>query len=306
MTAPFRLTLEAPVKGQDQFFVWSLLILPLLGEIAYIFDAWYFYAHISHVHSYQGLLSTIMIVFTYLRYAAPIESRTMLAAYYILLSTFHQIGNVANILVNIEFEDKFNVGIYFGWIVLELCMTAALIYYRSYRSCRPTFHLECKNLFSFISRLEVILALFIPFFVHNMSTSLTKHSIAFFLLFDFFSEYYSRFQGVWIKTFLYTFVITVTVCVASEWIYTVEKKHCYEIVSASFELLSAFLCDSLIIFQFIPYHFRPTTIADIARQGIIFQKAKHSICEPIQIAAEPIETKDKLNTSDECIFEIRL
>jgi hypothetical protein len=65
-------------------------------------------------------------------------------------------------------------------------MTGCLIYYRVVKGCQPNFRLETKHLFTFISRLEVILAIYIPFFLNNQSVTLTKHSTAYFLLFDFF------------------------------------------------------------------------------------------------------------------------
>jgi len=79
----FRLTLKAPREGQDNFFLWSMVILPIVAEGAYIFDAYYNLSALTH-HPYAGLFSTVLVVFTYLRYAAPIESTKMLALYYII------------------------------------------------------------------------------------------------------------------------------------------------------------------------------------------------------------------------------
>ena len=255
-----RLTLKGPKTGQDNFFLWSMIILPIIAEGAYIYDAYYYLANFSLIHRYQGLLSTILVVFTYLRYCAPIESSKMLGIYYILLCILNEAGTIGYIIIYIQHSDTFNIVIYFGWAILELIMTCSLIYYRVVKGCHPSFHVESKHLFHFISRLEVILAIFIPFFINNTTITLTKHSIAFFLLFDFFSDSYSRFQGFWIKSVLYLFVCTVTVCVVSEWAFAYDQVHNYEIVSSTFEFISGCLCDTLIILQFIPYHLTPLGI----------------------------------------------
>ena len=287
MPVRYRLTLKAPRVGQDNFFLWSMVILPIIAEGSYIFDAWYFLSHYSVKHSYQGLVSTILVVFAYLRYCVPIESPKILTIYYVALCILNEVGTIGYIIVYVRYGGTFDVVIYVGWAVLELVMTAALIYYRAHRRSHPTFHVESKHLFSFISRLEIILAIFIPFFVANVSITLTKHSIAFFLLFDFFSDSYARFQGVWIKLILYLFVCTVTVCVASEWVFSNEHQHKYELVSSIFELISACLCNLLIILQFVPYHLRPIGIAQIAREGMVFQQSHVLEVPEIEVVPEP-------------------
>ena len=288
MPMHFRLTLKAPSTGQDNFFLWSMVILPIVAEGAYIFDAYFFFTHYSGEHDYQGLLSTILIVFSYLRYCAPIESRRILAFYYIVLCLLNLAGTAGYLLVYIIHHDTFNIVIYFGWAVLEITVTIMLIHYRVFRRRHPSFHVESKHFFHFISRLEMLLAIFIPFFLNNISITLTKHSIAFFLLFDFFSDSYSRFQGFWIKAVLYLFVCTVTVCVASEWVFKNDHLHVYEIVSSVFELVSGCLCDILIIFQFIPYHLTSLDIAHIAREGYLLKQTVGPELQSIEIqSAEP-------------------
>ena len=54
-------------EGQDHFFLWSMIILPIIAQGAYIFDAFYYLAHHTETNAYEGLLSTILIVFAYLR-----------------------------------------------------------------------------------------------------------------------------------------------------------------------------------------------------------------------------------------------
>jgi hypothetical protein len=280
-----------------------MVILPVLAEGAYIFDAYYYASDDGIIHRYQGLLSTILVVFTYLRYCAPIESRKMLGIYYVFLCILNEIGTIGYITTYAEHKDVFDIVIYVGWGLLELVMTCLLLYYRVYEGCHPNFHVESKHLFHFISRLEVILAIFIPFFANNLSVTLTKHSIAFFLLFDFFSDSYSRFHGVWIKSVLYVFVCTVTVSVASEWLFSREEIHSIEIISSVFELLSGCLCNTLIIFQFIPYHLTPIGISKMAREGLIFRQGLEAELKTISIIAQP---QLERQFSQDTIIEISL
>jgi hypothetical protein len=251
-----------------------MVILPILADAAYIYDAYYLLSGTTIRH-YEGLSSTILIVFTYMRYCAPIESRRMLGAYYVLLCVLYEVGTVGYLISYIQHNETYDTIVYFGWGILEIVMTGCLIYYRVVKGCQPNFPLESKHLFAFITRLEIILAIFIPFFLNNQSITLTKHSIAFFLLFEFFAESYHRFHGLWIKVTLYLFVCTVTVCVACEWIFETSHVEIQEVISSVFEFISGCLCDMIIIFQFIPYHFKPEIIMDIARTAFVLrQKAE--------------------------------
>ncbi|CAF1462883.1 unnamed protein product [Adineta steineri] len=290
----FRLPLRAPKEGQDSFFLWSMVILPIVADGSYIFDAYYYLFHDAHIHRYQGLISTILVVFTYLRYCVPIASHRILASYYILLCLLTETGTIGYLIVYCKKQNYIDIMIYSGWAVLELITTCFLIYYRVYRHCQPNFHVESKHLFHFISRLEIILAIFIPFFISNTSPVLTKHSIAFFLLFEFFSDSYCRFQGFWIKSNLYIFVCAVTVCVATEWIYANEHKEIYEILSSVFELISAVLCNTLIILQFSPYHFKPLSLSKIARKRRRIQQTNDKETR-IEMGSDTEPEDEKLN-----------
>ena len=169
-------------------------------------------------------------------------------------------------------RDWFFVVVYICWGLIEICFTVMLVYCRVIWKQQINFVVENRHLFHFMSRLETILAIFIPFFTSRSFITLTKDSIAFFLLFDFFSGSYVRFRGMWIKSALYLFVATVTVAVSAEWLYFAQKAHYYEQISAVSELISACLCDTLIILQFFPYHFPPMHISRIAREGFLFQQ----------------------------------
>ena len=267
-----RLADKLPEKEQDHFFLWSMVILPIVAQGAYIFDAFFFLTHQNHDNAYEGLVSTILIVFAYLRYCSPIKNRIALFIYYIFLCILSQVGTIGYVLTFIWKKDNFSIIVYCFRGFIEVIMTIMLIYCRIVMRYEINFIVENKHLFHFMSRLEIILAIFIPIFISKNFTTITRDSIAFFLLFDFFSASYARFQGVWIKSTLYLFVATVTTAVATEWVYIVQKKHCYEQIAVISELISAVLCNLLIILQFFPYHFTPIHITKIARDGFLFQQ----------------------------------
>jgi hypothetical protein len=150
--------------------------------------------------------------------------------------------------------------LYSLWVTIDSIYCVCLIYCRvfsKHHNLHVHIPLEQEHLFHFISRLEIILAIFIPVFFDTHLITLTRDNIAFFILFDFFAESYKRFHGVTIRVTLYIFVITVTASVATEWIYIVNRKKQYEIASLICELVAACLCYILIVMQFFPANFIP-------------------------------------------------
>ena len=298
MVSLLRLTSKRSEEGQDRFFLWSMVILPVFAQAAYIFDAFYFMAHHDHNNAYEGLLSTIFIVFAYLRYCAPIESRVALFIYYLFLCLLSIAGNVGYMMAFILRKDPFFIIVYICWGVIEVLITAMLIYCRVICQYQINFIVENKHLFHFMSRLEIILAIFIPFFTSENFLTVTRDSIAFFLLFDFFSESYQRFRGVWIKSTLYLFVTAVTIAVAAEWLYFAQKRHVYEQIAAVTELISACLCGLLIVLQFFPYHFTPLNITKIAREVFNCQQRLSTVLADesstpqvaVQEAVQPVDS----------------
>jgi hypothetical protein len=156
--------------------------------------------------------------------------------------------------------------IFVGWMIWDILFTLALLYCRVYRQLDHHIEVENKHIFHFISRLEVILAIFIPIFINREYSTITKDNIAFFLLFDFFSEKYERFNGIWIKSCLYLFVATVTASVASEWLYFVSKQHTFEYVTDIAELAAAGFCYIFTIMQFFEFHFKQSSPLNIPEQ----------------------------------------
>ncbi len=254
--------------NQDRFFLWGMVLLPIFSLCAYVFDAFYYYytSRDTSPPIYEGLFSTILIVFSYLQYCAPIESKRLRVAYHLLLWALSEIGHVGYLLSYIHSKNLFCVMIFVGWMIWDILFTLALLYCRVYRQLDHHIEVENKHIFHFISRLEVILAIFIPIFINREYSTITKDNIAFFLLFDFFSEKYERFNGIWIKSCLYLFVATVTASVASEWLYFVSKQHTFEYVTDIAELAAAGFCYIFTIMQFFEFHFKQSSPLNIPEQ----------------------------------------
>ncbi|CAF3812704.1 unnamed protein product [Rotaria sp. Silwood1] len=264
--------------GRDRFFLYAMIIVPFISSGCYVFDAWHHYVYHPDSRNYEGLMSTIVIVFIYLQYCAPIQSRRLLAIYHILLWIITEIANLGYLIFYIQKGETFRIIIYFAFLILQIYLTIGLLYCRVLNNFESNIVVENKHVFHFMSRLEVILTIYIPAYWKVKYTSLTRHTIAYFLLFDFFADSYHRFQGVWIKSALYLFVTTVTVAVATEWIYLNHEDPIYKTISLIAEVISAFLCNTIIILQFFPFHFKTQHIQHIAREAlIVFRKQQDAI-----------------------------
>ena len=245
-------------RADDTFFVIATVVLPFLAEGAYLFDVFYYHTHVDSSTGYEGLLSTILCVFIYLQYSAPLRSRYIRFLYHLILWMLSEVGTIAHVVYYAKKHDKFHVILYVLWAVLDSVYFVCLVYCRvfsKHHGLRVHMPLEQEHLFHFISRLEVILAIFIPVFFDTRLVTLTRDNIAFYILFDFFAESYHRFSGVTIRATLYVFVIAVTASVATEWIHIANHKVRFEIASLVCELVAACLCYALIVMQFFPGNF---------------------------------------------------
>lgn len=245
-------------RADDRFFVFAIVVLPFLAEAAYLFDVFYYHTHSSSSTGYEGLLSTILSVFIYLQYSAPLRSRYVRFAYHFILWILSEVGTIGHVVYYARKHDTFHVVLYAIWAVIDSIYFICLIYCRvfsKHHGLRVHMPLEQEHLFHFISRLEVILAIFIPVFFDTRLITLTRDNIAFYILFDFFAESYHRFYGVTIRATLYLFVVAVTASVATEWIHIANHKIGFEIASLICELVAACLCYALIVMQFFPRNF---------------------------------------------------
>jgi hypothetical protein len=244
--------------ADDGFFVIATVLLPIMAQGAYIFDVFYYHYYGLSSSGYEGLLSTIFSVFAYLQYCVPIRSRFIRFVYHLFLWILAEIGTLGHLISYSKKDDKLHLILYSVWGIIDSIYFGCLIYCRVFskdNQLRVHMAIEQRHLFHFISRLEIILAIFIPIFFDIRLITLTKDNIAFYILFDFFAEYYHRFRGVKIKAVLYLFVVTVTASVATEWIHIAKREQKYEIASLICEITAACLCYSLIVMQFFPKYF---------------------------------------------------
>ena len=276
--------LHEPEDGQDRFYLYAMIVLPFLSIGAYLFDAWYHYTSHSEGRTYEGLLSTIVIVFSHLQYCAPIQSRKARAVYHSSLCILGLVGTLGYLLHYAHEKEVFQVVFYGLMMVIDVIYTIGLLYCRVKHDYESHIVVENKHIFSFVSRLEVILTIYIPIYMNVEYTSLTRNVISYFLLFDFFSDSYASFQGIWIKGALYLFATTTTVSIAAEWFYFNHHKAIYEEVSLAAELAATVLCDAIIIIQFFPFHFKTRFVQNIARQALLLRQNTEPTSTPLSIA----------------------
>lgn len=251
-------SLTAKDRADDLFFVIATVTLPFLAQGAYLFDVFYYHTHNTSNSGYEGLLSSILSVFGYLQYTVPLRSRYLRFVYHLFLWILSEIGTIGHIIYYSKKSDIFQVVLNSMWAIIDSIYSICLLYCRvfsKHRDLHVHMPLEQEHLFHFISRLEVILAIFIPVFFNTNLITLTRDNIAFYILFDFFAESYHRFYGVTIKATLYIFVIIVTTSVATEWIHIANHEKKYEIASLICELVAACFCYALIVMQFFPRYF---------------------------------------------------
>ena len=298
--------LHEPEDGQDRFFLYAMIILPYFSSGAYVFDAWFHYQNPTTERTYEGLLSTIVIVFSFLKYCAPIRSPRALTIYFVLLCIVNEAATLGYLLHYIHEKDVLKIFFYSSLSLIEICFTAGLIHCRVVNGYESHIVVENKHLFYFMSRLEVILTIFIPVYMNVSYTSLTRNVIAYFLLFDFFSDSYSRFQGVWIKGSLYLFATFTTISVATEWFYFNHHRHIYEEISIISELISTIFCDIIIILQFFPFHFKTQYVQNIAREALIFQQTLYASSVQANLAVSQAKNASVYDDSKKQLEEMNI
>ncbi|UJR27715.1 hypothetical protein I4U23_008992 [Adineta vaga] len=245
-------------RADDLFFVLATGILPIIAQGAYIFDVFYYHTYGELSTGYEGLLSSILSVFAYLQYCVPFRSRYVRFFYHLFLWILSEVGTLGHLVSYAKKDDVLHVVLYALWATIDSIYFICLIYCRVFGKSRGLHvHMPIKqeHLFHFISRLEVILAIFIPVFFNTHLITMTRDNIAFYILFDFFAEHYHRFNGIKIKATLYIFVVAVTASVTTEWIHVARHEQRFEIASLICEIVAACLCYSLIVMQFFPSNF---------------------------------------------------
>jgi hypothetical protein len=263
-------------EDDDLFFYYLMLTVPLLALAAYIYDASILLMSNDET---GGLLSSILFIFYFLQYSVTIDSKWLLTAYQFLIWIMVTAGDVLYILYYLRKNNQVQLIRYIGYILLDFVFILALWSCKMMVVCKahdkncwccikvfqslrldPNLRLYItvrqRQFFSFVSRLEAILATLIPIFFSDKIVQTTSANIGFFILFDFFYTSYYKLGSVWIKVCLYLFVATVTGSLAIEWLYYVKLEIVYSQVSSILEFLATCWCCTFIIMQFFPSHFR--------------------------------------------------
>ncbi len=246
--------------------------MPILALVAYIDDASTLFKSNDET---GGLLSSILFIFYFLQYSVTIESKWLLTGYQFLIWIMVTAGDVLYVLYYFRKNNQVQLIRYIGYILLDFVFILALWTCKMAAVCKahnidcgccirvfqslklnPNLQLNIavrqRQFFSFLARLEAILATLIPIFFSDRIVRTTSANIGVFILFDFVYESYYKLGSIWIKTCLYLFVITVTGSVATEWLYYVKLEIIYSQVSSILELSAACWGSLFIIMQFFP------------------------------------------------------
>jgi len=263
-------------EDDDLFFYYVLLTMPLLAVAAYVYDASSLFVSNNET---GGILSSVLFICYFLQYSVTIDSKWLLTAYQFLIWVMVTTGDTLYILYYSRKNNEVQKIRYIGYIMLDFVFSLALwickimavykthnengwrciqVFQSLNRNLNPSLHIKVRQrqFFSFLSRLEAILATLIPIFFSDKIVKTTSVNIGFFILFDFFSQSSYKFGSVWIKACLYLFISTVTASVAIECLYYVKLEIVYSQVSSMLEFLATCWCCMFIVMQFFPSHFR--------------------------------------------------
>ncbi|UJR18268.1 hypothetical protein I4U23_005171 [Adineta vaga] len=240
-------------------FALKMAIFSILALGTYLFDAYFFMINAIKGQDpgrFEGLLSTIVILFFYIQFCIPIRQKILLTIYFLILWILHVVGHIGYLIAFIYLENKYGIIVFGFWILGSTLYMMILIYYRVIRGQYHNIQIRNKHFFHFISQLEIILAIYIPTFGLSEVQTISRSSVAFFLLFDFFTGDYDRFHGLLIKFILHLFVGTVTASVALEFVFISVRLHGYEHASIIADVVSFYLFFLFILLQFHDNNFK--------------------------------------------------
>ncbi|CAF0860644.1 unnamed protein product [Adineta ricciae] len=205
---------------------------------------------------FEGLLSTIVIIFAYIQFCIPIRQKALLTVYFVVLWILHIAGHIGYLIGFIHKENYYGIGVFIAWIIASTLYMSGLIYYRVIRGKFHNVQIRNKHFFHFISQLEIILAIYISIYGISHLETISRSSVAFFLLFDFFTGDYDRFHGLLIKAVLHIFVATVTASVVLEFVSVSVESHGYEYASIIADVVSFYFFIWFIFLQFNRRNFK--------------------------------------------------
>ena len=172
-------------------------LLPLIAVFAFLADGIWSNAaydrHTTEQHNYAGLTSTLLILFYYLQYDVKISSSH--PRLYLIYQSLMLIGMLTGDILFAYYyghhkDDTLLMCVYIGFGIVDSTFIFIVGYLKYYRQYRVSMGISIHNLFHLMSRLEVLLIILIPIFTSYDVTS--SNSIAFFILYEFFSHSYNN------------------------------------------------------------------------------------------------------------------
>jgi hypothetical protein len=172
-------------------------LLPLIAVLAFVGDGiWIISAYdpeSKEQHNYAGLTSTILILFYYLQYDVKISSShpKLYLIYQSLLLACILTGDIlyAYYYGHCD-QNTVLMCIFIAYGLMDSAFVFIIGYLKWYRQYRVSMGLSIHNLFHLMSRLEVLLIVLIPIF--TTYDVISTNSIAFFILYEFFSHSYNN------------------------------------------------------------------------------------------------------------------
>ncbi|CAF1173252.1 unnamed protein product [Adineta steineri] len=237
-----------------------MVFCSLIALGTYIFDAYYFMVHAINETDpgrFEGLISTILIIFVYMQFCIPIRQKSLLTIFFLVLWILHVAGHVGYLIAFIYIGNRYGIVTFALWILGTTIYTIGLIYYRVILGRYHYIQIRNQHFFHFISQLEIILAIYISIYGLSEIKTISRSNVAFFLLFDFFTGDYDRFHGLLIKVVLHIFVACVTASVTLEFIFVSVRLHGYENASYILDVVSAYIFFLFIFLQFHHVNFKP-------------------------------------------------
>ena len=144
-------------------------------------------------HNYAGLTSTILLLFYYLQYDVKISSShpRLYLIYQSLLLMCILTGDILYAYYYGHYKhDIFLMVIFIIYGIIDSTFVFIVGYLKYYRQYRVSMGISIHNLFHLMSRLEVLLIVLIPIFTSY--DVISTNSIAFFILYEFFSHSYNN------------------------------------------------------------------------------------------------------------------
>lgn len=172
-------------------------LLPLISVGAFVGDSvWLIQAYDADTeeqHNYAGLLSTLLILFYYLQY--DVKLNITYPKIYLLYQWTLLCGIVAGDILYAHYykyykNDTFLMIIFIIYALIDGAFVFIIGFLKWYRQYRVSMGVSIHNLFHLMSRLEVLLIILIPIFTTYDVVS--TNSIAFFILYEFFSHTYNN------------------------------------------------------------------------------------------------------------------